>query len=115
MREAKTLPVAVEVDVETYLQQRQTQLQEQLQTVNQLVAKDKLPEVRLEKGKFHFTQLKTDQPEGMMELTRRAYALLPPIKITDLLLDAKRRLPPGSAVISPISNQATGLKIKSPC
>ncbi len=89
MREAETIPVAVEVDVETYLQQRQTQLQEQLQTVHQLVAEDKLPEVRLEKGKFHFTRLKTDQPEGMTDLTRRAYALLPPIKITDLLLEVE--------------------------
>jgi TnpA family transposase len=89
MHEAKTIPVAVEVDVETYLQQRQTQLQEQLETVQQLAAEDKLPEVRLEKGKFHFTRLKTDQPEGMTELTRRAYALLPPIKITDLLLEVE--------------------------
>jgi TnpA family transposase len=80
-------PVAVNADCETYIGRRAELLHEGLSTVNRLIREDKLPDVRLKGGDLKITPLAKAVPDGVEELARRAYSLLPRIKLTDLLIE----------------------------
>lgn len=87
LRQTGEIPVAVDLDFETYIAQRRKELHEQLSTVSQLMAENKLPDVKLVNNQLHITPLQKAVPEGVDDLMRRAYGLLPRIKLTDLLVE----------------------------
>ena len=80
--------VAVEPDVEKYLEERSARLHKQLAKVSRLLGKGKLPGVRLENGELKISRLKKEEPEGMDVFRRKLYAHLPRIRLTDLLVEA---------------------------
>ena len=88
MHAADEPPVAVEPDVEKYLEERSARLHEQLAKVSRLLGKGKLPGVRLENGELKISRLKKEEPEGMDVFRRKLYAHLPRIRLTDLLVEA---------------------------
>lgn len=81
------VPVAVDLDFETYIAQRRKELLEQLSTVSRLMSENQLPDVKLVNDQLHITPLQKAVPDGVDELMRRAYGLLPGIKLTDLLVE----------------------------
>lgn len=55
--------------------------------VSELIRKERLPDASLSGGILRVSPLKKMVPDGVEELTRRAYDLLPRIKLTDLLVE----------------------------
>ncbi len=86
MKKLDQVPLAIPTKVDRYLQQRFEEMEEQLSNVSTLIQKDQLPDVTIQNGKIHISPLKKVVPEGVEELTRRVYDLLPRIKLTDLLV-----------------------------
>ncbi len=87
MRRSTSLPVSIETECSAYLTHRQQMLHEQMETVSKLNAKGELPDVEIRDGTLHIKPLKKAVPDGVSELSRKAYALLPRIKITELLME----------------------------
>jgi len=84
---AVSLPV--ERDATLYLQARLELLYTELHAVEQLAAQGALPDARLEASGLKFTPLTNAVPEAAEALMRRVSALLPRVKITDLLLEVE--------------------------
>ncbi|TEB12775.1 hypothetical protein Pmgp_00751 [Pelotomaculum propionicicum] len=87
MCQAGDLPVAVPTNIDLYLESRKQQLHDQLQVVSKLIKKNKLPDASLQDGKLRIAPLQKIVPDEVEELIRRAYGLLPRIKLTDLLVE----------------------------
>lgn len=87
MAQEGSLPVATVTDCRTYLEQRRVEIHTRLRDVCHLAARDRLEDVRFENGLLRITPLKRDVPNEVDELNRRIYALLPRIKITELLAE----------------------------
>lgn len=83
----KTLPLAVNNHCERYVQERMALLSEQLKTVNQLAQANALPDAVITDSGLKITPLINAVPDEAEILTRQAYALLPHVKITELLLE----------------------------
>lgn len=82
------LPVEVETHAEQYLARRRSSLADELASVAALAAAGKLPDVDLSGGELKITPLRADVPAEAETLRDAAYALLPRLKITDVLLEA---------------------------
>lgn len=87
MRASANVPVAVDTNFQTYIEQRQQLMSEQLARIAKSIADKHLVDVRLENEKFVITPLKNVVPEKVKELTRRVYNLLPRIKLTELIVE----------------------------
>ena len=81
------LPLAINTDWPSYLNQRGLQLHETLSAVNGLAERGELPDASLVDGVLKVTPLTNMVPPEAEALARQVSALLPRIKITDLLLD----------------------------
>ena len=73
-----------------YLNKRCGQLEQALGTVNALAQRGELLDAAITAGELKITPLTNTVPEEATALLRQAYALLPHIKITDLLLEVDR-------------------------
>lgn len=87
LKAAGPLPIPVPTDFATYLAERQQALHAQLSAVAALVSEQALPDVKLSDGKLSVARLQKAVPDGVDEFVRRAYALVPRIKLTDLLIE----------------------------
>ena len=87
MRRSASLSVSIETECSTYLADRQNILHEQMETVSKFSAKGELPDVEIRNETLHITPLKKYVPDGVSELSKKAYALLPRIKIPELLME----------------------------
>jgi len=83
----QTLPLAVTPDGEAFLRERVELLERELQTVNRLAAAEALPEVALNEHGLRITPLDKAVPAEADALMRQVAAMLPHLKITDLLLE----------------------------
>lgn len=81
------LPLAIDAGCQTYLDRRGARLHETLVTVNGLAERGELPDASLADGVLKVTPLTNDVPPEADALARRTAALLPRVKITDLLLE----------------------------
>jgi TnpA family transposase len=81
------LPLAVTTDWETYLEQRREPLHTALLTVNRLAERGELPDASITDGVLKITPLTNLVPPEAETLMQQAYALLPRVKITDLLIE----------------------------
>ena len=81
------LPLAVEPDCGTYLQQRSDELDAEFSRVERLVKAGELQDASIIDGELKIAPLHNQQPDEVELLTRQSYALLPRIKITDLLVE----------------------------
>ena len=87
LRRAGTLPVAVEPDFEQFIAARQAQLNERLKAINTLAATNRLPEVTITNGVLKMAPIEKSTPPEAEALAARLYAMLPRIRITDLLAE----------------------------
>lgn len=81
------LPLAINTGCRDYLDQRGIQLHETLATVNGLAERGELPDASLADGVLKVTPLTNTVPPEADALARQVSAMLPRIKITDLLME----------------------------
>ncbi len=85
-----TLPVAVDPDFDKFLEGRQKLLAERLAQVESRAKDGLLSGVTIEKGVLKITPVEKSTPPGAEALVARLYAMLPRIRITDLLAEVAR-------------------------
>jgi len=86
-RAIKLSGLAVDVDWTAYLQERTEQLDAEFLRVDRLAEAGELPEASIVDGVLKIIPPDDQEPEQLEQLTRQAYAMLPRIKITDLLIE----------------------------
>ena len=91
MREEGPLPVAVDTDVETYLQNQRTILNRGLSDLAQLAEAGELDDVELTEIGFNVTPHKAAFPDIARSLKPKVESWLPPIRITDMILEVDNR------------------------
>jgi TnpA family transposase len=90
LRTKQSLSLPVEQDGDSYVAERVAQLKQSLDEIDGLAARGGLPDAAVSESGLKITPLTNTVPEEASVLMRRAYALLPHIKITDLLLEVDR-------------------------
>jgi Tn3 transposase DDE domain len=81
------LPVAIKTNVESYLAGRRKALERENEDVGTLAEQDKLDGVDLTGGELVISPVQASTPPEAEKLKEVAYTLLPPTKITDVLLE----------------------------
>ena len=84
------LPLITNGDFDRYWAERQALLRRELERVDALAARRELPDAEITQGTLKVTPLVNAVPEEADALLRQAYALLPHVKVTDLLLEVDR-------------------------
>jgi TnpA family transposase len=87
LQQAGTLPVAVEPDFEQFIARRQALLGERLKAVDTRAASGMLPQVAIAHGVLKIAPIEKSTPPEAEALAARLYAMLPRIRITDLLAE----------------------------
>jgi len=88
MKLASQLPLAVATDCDQYLLKRLSLLEHQLATVNRLAAANELPDAIITTASgLKVTPLDAAVPDAAQALIDQAAALLPHVKITELLME----------------------------
>ena len=87
LQEAGTLPIAVEFDFEQFIAARQKLLDERLRAVDAQAAVGSLPDVTITNGVLGVAVIEKATPPEAETLAERLYAMLPRIRITDLLAE----------------------------
>ena len=90
LRASQSLSLPVEHNGDAYVAGRISLLKQSLDEVNGLAARGELPDAAVSESGLKITPLTNAVPEEASVLMRRAYALLPHIKSTDLLLEVDR-------------------------
>jgi hypothetical protein len=90
LRDAQALPVAIDVDSERYLQRRLALLKEKLHQVDQLAGQGELRDAEITGELLKVSPLKKSVPEEAERLEDEAYAIMPHLKITELLPEVDR-------------------------
>jgi hypothetical protein len=80
-----TLPIAVDADFERFISGRRALLDERLAATDVKAKGGLLPDVMLDKGVLKITPIEKSTPPEAEALAARLYAMLPRIRITDLL------------------------------
>jgi TnpA family transposase len=84
---ASSLPLAVATDCEQYLAQRLALLESQLAIVNRMAAAAELPDAIITESGLKITPLDAVVPDAAQALIDQTAAMLPHVKITELLLE----------------------------
>jgi TnpA family transposase len=90
LKQAGTLPVAVEPDFEQFIAARRVLLDERLTAVNAQAASGTLPDVTITNGVLKIAPIEKSTPPEAETLAARLYAMLPRGRITDLLAEVAR-------------------------
>ena len=85
-----TLPLAVDADFDRFIAARRAVLDERLAAVDARAAGGLLPAVTLDKGVLKIAPVEKSTPPEAELLADRLYAMLPRIRITDLLAEVAR-------------------------
>jgi TnpA family transposase len=87
LKQSGDLPIAVEADFDTFIAAQRTLLDERMTAVDARAAEGKLPDVTLTKGVLKISPIEKSTPPEAEALAARLYAMLPRIRITDLLAE----------------------------
>ena len=87
LQQAGTLPVAVDPDFDRFIAARQALLDERLKVVDAHAAAGELPDVTINNGVLKIAPIEKSTPPEAEALAARLYAMLPRIRITDLLAE----------------------------
>ena len=85
-----TLPIAVDADFDRFIAARRALLDERLAAIDIKAKGGLLPDVTLDKGVLKITPIEKSTPPEAEALAARLYAMLPRIRITDLLSEVAR-------------------------
>jgi hypothetical protein len=83
-------PIALDADFERFIAARRALLDEQLTAIDIKAREGLLPDVTLDKGVLKITPIEKSTPPEAEALAERLYAMLPHIRITDLLSEVAR-------------------------
>ena len=83
-------PVAVDADFERFLAERKALLDKRLAAIELKAKGGLLPDVTLDKGVLKIAPIEKSTPPEAEALTARLYAMLPRVRITDLLSEVAR-------------------------
>lgn len=86
-KENKTMPLGIETDMEIYLNDRITALNQLFEKVNELSQSEGLTDVSITGEGLKIYPLAGSVPNEADPLMKSAYGLMPRVKITDLLLE----------------------------
>jgi TnpA family transposase len=81
------LPLEVATDLPSHMAECRQRLEENLTTVATKAREKTLPEVTLVDGELHIAALRKNTPESAEAFAEKAYALMPHVKITELLAE----------------------------
>ena len=87
LQKARTLPIAINPDLDQYLLERMLLLNQQLATVNRLALANELPDAIISDTGLKITPQDSVVPASAQTLIDQSSNLLPRIKITELLMD----------------------------
>ncbi len=87
MQQAGTLPVAVDLDFDRFIEARRVLLNARLTAVDARARSGLLPDVTLDCGVLKVAPIEKSTPPEAEALAARLYAMLPRIRITDLLAE----------------------------
>src|SRR5271166_4431601 len=87
LQQADTLPVAVDADFDRFIESRRALLDERLAAINARAKGGLLPDVTIDKGVLKIAPIEKSTPPEAEALAARLYAVLPRIRITDLLAE----------------------------
>jgi TnpA family transposase len=87
LQQAGTLPIAVDTDFERFIAARRALLDERLATTDARARDGLLADVTIDKGVLKIASIEKSTPPEAEALAARLYALLPRIRITDLLTE----------------------------
>ena len=90
LKQASALALPIETDCETYLSERMVLLEQQLDTVNQMALDNDLPDAIITASGLSVTPLDASVPDSAQQLIDKAAALLPHVKIPELLMEVDR-------------------------
>jgi TnpA family transposase len=90
LQKAGTLPVAIEADFERFIAGRHAVLDERLAAIDARARDGLLPDVTITKGVLKIAPIEKATPPEAEALAARLYAMLPRIRITDLLAEVAR-------------------------
>src|ERR1700719_3971893 len=90
LEQGGTLPIAVDADFERFISARRARLNERLAAIDVKAKGGLLPDVMIEKGVLKITPIEKSTPPEAEALAARLYAMLPRIRITDLLSQVAR-------------------------
>jgi hypothetical protein len=85
-----TLPIAVDPDFDRFIAARCALLDERLTAIDVKANGGLLPDVTLDKGVLKITPIEKSTPPEAEALAERLYAMLPRIRVTDLLSEVAR-------------------------
>ena len=81
------LPLDIDTNLPSYLAECRQRLEDTLTTVASKARDKTLPDVTLADGELHISPLRKNTPESAEVFTEKAYALMPHVKITELLAE----------------------------
>jgi TnpA family transposase len=87
LRQAETLPVAVEADFDKFIESRRALLNRRMAAVDARARDGLLPGVTITKGVLKIAPIEKSTPLEAEALATRLYAMLPRIRVTDLLAE----------------------------
>lgn len=87
LKQSDALPLTINNNCHQYLQERLALLQAQLEQVNRMAAIDDLPDASITEAGLKITPLEAATPQYAQGFIDQATALLPHVKITELLLE----------------------------
>lgn len=87
LKQLARLPVKIDTDCERYLSGRLGLLEEQLEIVNVLAGNDALPDAVITEAGLKISPLEATVPPEAQALIDRVAAMLPHLKVTELLMD----------------------------
>ena len=87
LQQAGTLPIAVEPDFEQFIAGRRMLLDARLASVDARAKNGLLPDVSIERGVLKIAPINKSTPPEAEAFTARLYAMLPRIRITDLMAE----------------------------
>lgn len=90
MQTAGTLPVEVETDFDRFIEQRRNLLGRRLAAVDARAKGGLLPDVTIDKGAMKIAPIDKSTPPEAEALATRLYAMLPRIRVTDLLAEVAK-------------------------
>jgi TnpA family transposase len=87
LKEGRSLSLPIEIDGDRYIHDRLELLEQRLTVVNSLAAANELPDAVITESGLKITPLTNSVPADAESFARQVYALLPRVKITELLME----------------------------
>ena len=89
LKEIDKIPLNVDIDLDTYLNERLSLLHQLLEKVNRMAENDELIDVSITEEGLKISPVTNSVPKEAEALATKVYSYLPRVKITDLLMEVE--------------------------